>query len=76
MVSGRTLTAVVGLLGSVAVSIAVWVVFDVAAFFLIVPFVPILARRARRPVRECPRCGFRTRDPRDEYCPRDGSELE
>jgi len=76
MLSGRTLTAAVGLLVSLAVSVALWVAFDVFAVFLVVPFVPLLARRARPPVRACPECDFRTRDPDHEYCPRDGAELE
>jgi hypothetical protein len=47
-------------------------------FFLFVPFVPFLFRGARErpPVRECPVCGFRTRDPEYDYCPRDGHRLE
>ncbi|MFB6121215.1 MAG: hypothetical protein ABEJ68_08890 [Halobacteriaceae archaeon] len=76
MVSARTATAVVGLVASLALSVALWVFFDTLALFLVVPFVPLLARRARPSVRECPECGFRTRDPRYDYCPHDGTELD
>ncbi|MFC3476906.1 hypothetical protein [Halobacterium litoreum] len=78
MVSARTATAAVGVLASLAVSVVLWQVFDVALFFLAVPFVPFLFRsRDDRPsVRECPACGFRTRDAGFDYCPRDGTELE
>jgi hypothetical protein len=76
MVESRTATALAGLAVSVAVSLVLWVVFDVAAVFLVVPFVPLLARRLRRPRRTCPECGFRTRDRDANYCPRDGTELE
>ena len=80
MVSSRTLTALVGLALSVAVSVAAWVYFDTLLVFLLLPFVPLLFRgrgeetdRAR--LRECPECEFRTRDPEVRYCPRDGTEL-
>jgi hypothetical protein len=64
MVSARSATALVGLVASLAVSLALW-------------FVPFLFRREDRPpVRECPVCGFRTRDEGYEYCPRDGHRLE
>ncbi|MGB9965353.1 hypothetical protein [Halobacterium sp. CBA1126] len=78
MVSSRTATAAVGVLASLAVSVAAWVLFDVAVFFLAVPLVPLLFRRQTEepPVYECPDCGFRTRDPEFAYCPRDGSQLE
>ncbi len=80
MVSSRTATAAVGLLASLALSGILWVVFDSLLFFLFVPFVPFLFRSGeehdRPPVRECPACGFRTRDPEYDYCPRDGHRLE
>jgi len=78
MVSARAATAAVGVLASLAVSVVVWQVFDVALFFLAVPFVPFLfrGRGDRPPVRECPECGFRTRDDGFDFCPRDGTELE
>lgn len=80
MVGSRTATAVVGLVASIAVSVAAWVYFDTLIAFLFVPFVPILLRRGRErdepPVRECPTCGFSTRDPAFDYCPRDGSPLD
>lgn len=86
MVGSRTLTALAGLALSIALSAVVWRVFDVPFLFFAVPFVPFLfSRRLRggtrsggpeRPVRECPVCGFRTADPRDDYCPRDGTRLD
>ena len=78
MVSSRTATAAVGVLASLAISVAAWVVFDVAVFFLAVPLIPLLfRRRTEEPtVYECPECGFRTRDPEFAYCPRDGTGLE
>ncbi|MDH5019822.1 hypothetical protein [Halobacterium rubrum] len=86
MVSSRLATAAVGVVVSLAVSIVLWQVFDVALFLLAVPFVPFLFRRAggdsedaasRRPTeRTCPECGFSTRNPEFAHCPRDGTELE
>ncbi|WP_440010186.1 hypothetical protein [Halomicrococcus sp. SG-WS-1] len=78
MVRSRTVTAVVGLVGSLLVSALLWWYFDTVAFFLFVPFVPFLFRRGEpdEPVRECPACGFRTTDDAYEYCPRDGTKLE
>lgn len=78
MVSSRTATAAVGVLASLAISVAAWVVFDIAVFFLAVPLIPLLfRRRAQEPtVYECSKCGFRTRDPEFAYCPRDGTRLE
>ena len=78
MVSSRTATAAVGVLASLAVSVAAWVVFDVAVFFLAVPLIPLLfRRRTEEPaVYECPECGFRTKNPEFAYCPRDGTSLE
>lgn len=87
MVGSRTLTAVAGLALSLAVSVAVWVAFDTLLLLLFVPFVPfLLSRRAERTggggerperrERECPACGFRTDDPRFDYCPRDGTPLD
>ena len=82
MVGSRTLTALVGLVASLAVSVAVWYYFDTLLVFLVVPFVPILLRRGGGPrstdreSRVCPVCGFRTVDPAYDYCPRDGTRLE
>ena len=85
MTSARVGTAVVGILASLAVTLALWVVLDTAAVFLVVPFVPFLFRagddepssRGGRPGRRrCPRCGFETADEADKFCPRDGSRLE
>jgi len=81
VLSSRTVTAIVGLVVSVLVSVAVWWRFDTLFLFLFVPFVPLLLRRGRaeprdRSALECPTCGFRTADPAFEFCPRDGSRLE
>ena len=77
MVSSRTATAVAGLLLSLAVSLVLWWQFDTFLFFLVVPFVPFLFRSQERPpVRECPVCGFRTRNEEYDYCPRDGHRLD
>ena len=70
----RTVTALAGLLVSLAVSVAAYVFFEAVFLFFLVPFVPLLARSARPPVRTCPECGFRSRQ--YDYCPRDGTELE
>jgi membrane protein implicated in regulation of membrane protease activity len=76
----RTATAAAGIVGSLLVSAVLWWHFQTAVFFLFVPFVPFLFRRASRErheetVRECPVCGFRTTDDSYEYCPRDGTAL-
>ncbi|MFB6309360.1 MAG: hypothetical protein ABEH35_08530 [Haloarculaceae archaeon] len=80
MARSRTVTAVVGLVASLLVSVVLWWQFDTLAVFLFVPFVPFLLRGREEEqadaVRECPDCGFRTRDDAYEYCPRDGSRLE
>jgi hypothetical protein len=78
MVGSRTATAAVGLVASVAVSVAAWYYFDTLLVFLLLPFVPVLFRRrgADPPVADCPACGFRTRDPAVDYCPRDGTALD
>lgn len=85
MVGSRTLTALAGLAVSLAISVVAWVAFDTLLLFLFVPFVPFLFSRGlrgggdrgtERPVRECPTCGFRTADPRFDYCPRDGTPLD
>jgi hypothetical protein len=77
MVSARSTTALLGLVASLALSVVLWVVFGVPAFLAVVPFVPFVFRRGDcSPVRECPVCGFRTRDPEFEHCPRDGHRLE
>ena len=80
MVSSRTATAAVGLVASLAVSVAAWVYFDTLLFFLAVPFVPLLFRRRlgedRPAVKRCPACGYETRAPSFTHCPHDGTELE
>jgi hypothetical protein len=80
MLSSRLATAAVGVAVSLAASVVLWQVFDFPLFFLAVPFVPFLFRsrseeHSEPPVRECPDCGFRTRDAQFAYCPRDGTEL-
>ena len=76
--SSRTATAVLFAVVTLAISVVLAVYFDFFFVFLLVPFVPLLfrddePRRVR--VRECPACGFRTRDESYEYCPRDGEQL-
>jgi len=78
MVGSRTATAVAGLVASLLVSVALWSYFDTLFAFLFLPFVPVLWRSGRDdtpPVRECPACGFSTRDSGFDYCPRDGTPL-
>jgi hypothetical protein len=78
MVGARAVTAVVGLVVSLLVSVVAWYYFDTLFAFLLIPFVPLLWRRGREtpPVRECPACGFSTRDSGFDYCPRDGTPLD
>lgn len=85
MVSSRAVTAVVGLLGGLLVSVAAWVFFDTVALFVLLPFVPFLFRRSgnddagagpRDPPKECPSCGFQTHRDDFTHCPRDGRRLE
>ncbi|MFB6142560.1 MAG: hypothetical protein ABEJ30_04375 [Halorientalis sp.] len=77
----RLATALLGVVLSVCVSVAAWVFFDTLLLLLVLPLVPLLFRRGdaeerRTPVRSCPACGYRTRDPAFDYCPRDGTPLE
>jgi len=80
MVGSRTATAAVGLVASLLVSVAAWYYFDTLFAFLFLPFIPILWRSGRDsetpPVRRCSACGFTTRDPSFDYCPRDGTRLD
>lgn len=78
MVGSRTATAVVGVVGSLAVSAVAWWYFNTLLLFLLVPFVPFLVHRRGEtpPTRTCPTCGFQSRDPSVNFCPRDGSGLE
>ncbi|MFB6135892.1 MAG: hypothetical protein ABEJ04_03955 [Halobacteriaceae archaeon] len=78
MASTRTLVALAAVALSLAVSALVWYVSGQVFLFLFVPFVPFLLRRGGEPppARECPTCGFRTREASYDYCPRDGTELE
>jgi hypothetical protein len=48
--------------------------------FLFLPFLFGLSGwgrhdRTGEAARSCPRCGYKTMDPRDRYCPRDGQSL-
>ncbi|MFB6218436.1 MAG: hypothetical protein ABEH77_04525 [Halobacteriaceae archaeon] len=73
----RYATAAAGLLLSLAVSAVLYWQFDTLLLFVVVPFVPFLFLRGeRQPARECPECGFTSRDASVRYCPRDGTELE
>lgn len=82
MVGSRTLTALVGVVVSLAISVVLYLYTGWLLFFLFVPFVPFLFRAGgtapveRPPLKECSRCGFRTRDPEFEHCPRDGTRLQ
>ena len=84
MARSRMLTALAGLLVSLAVSAAIYVATGSLLLFLVVPFVPFLFSRSlgsdgnegeTPPVRKCPECGFRAQDPEFDYCPRDGRRL-
>ena len=80
----RPVTAALGLLASLLASVAAYVYLDTLLLFLFLPLVPFLFRglgddgsAATEPsVRECPRCGYRTRNPEHDYCPRDGARLD
>jgi hypothetical protein len=80
MVGSRTVTAVVGLVVSLAVTAALWLYFETLLVFLFLPFVPILFRGLGNSgptvVQECPHCGFQATSEAYDYCPRDGSRLE
>lgn len=80
MAWSRWMTAFVGLAVSLAISAVLYYYFDTLFAFVFLPFVPFLFRsRSEREeplVRTCPECGFETRSPEYDYCPRDGTELE
>lgn len=82
MVGSRTWTALAGLAASIAISVVLWVALDTLLVFLFVPFVPFLFRgwgsadEEPPATRTCSVCGYRTRAPDHEYCPRDGHRLE
>ncbi|MGB9987719.1 hypothetical protein [Salarchaeum japonicum] len=73
----RTRTALAGLVASLAVSALVYHYTDWFVFFIALPFVPLLFRddETEPAVRECPDCGFSTRNSDYDYCPRDGARL-
>ena len=84
MAASRTIAALVGLVASLALSAAIYAVTGSLLLFVFVPFVPFVFSRSlggredreeTPPVRECPGCGFRARDPEFDYCPRDGRRL-
>lgn len=79
--NSKTVTALVGIVGSLLLSVVLWWYFGTLVFFLFVPFVPLLFRRVEwgpteQTARECPVCGFRTTNDTYDYCPRDGTPLE
>lgn len=78
--SSRLLTAAVGLLASLLVSVAAYVYFDTLLLFLFLPVVPFLFGSRggddEPPARTCPACGYRTRAADHDFCPRDGTRLE
>ncbi|WP_251329511.1 hypothetical protein [Haloplanus pelagicus] len=78
MVEARTATAAVGLLASVAVSIAAWYYFDTLLAVLLLPFVPVLfrGRDDSSSLAAWPVCEFTTRDQSVHYCPHDGTALD
>jgi hypothetical protein len=85
MDASRTVTALVGVVVSLAISAAIYVVTGSMLLFVVVPLVPFLFTRLhggetegsdRASSRECPACGFRARSPDFEYCPRDGRRLQ
>jgi hypothetical protein len=71
----RWVVALVGILVSLAVSVAVYWYTGQLFAFLVVPFVPLLLGRRGADTRRCPECGFRTTEEYG-YCPRDGTPLE
>ena len=82
MVNSRIATAPVVGAASVAVSALLYAYTGSVLFFLFLPFVPLFFRNRtdaaeanERSTFECTRCGFATRNPEFEYCPRDGSRL-
>lgn len=80
MVGTRGLVALLGLGLSAALSAALWYVFDVPFVLLFLPFVPFFFLRRRgvadaTPKKRCPACGYETRNPSYDYCPRDGTRL-
>lgn len=80
MARSRTLTALAGLLVSLAVSVVAWMYFDTLVVFLVLPFVPLLFRGLAGDdesvtVHRCPECDFSTRNPEFTHCPYDGEPL-
>ena len=77
MVGSRTATAVVGVVGSLLVTGALYYYTGQLLVFLAVPFVPFLFRRRgdSSELRTCPVCGYTT-EADHAYCPHDGTELE
>lgn len=82
MVGSRTLTALVGVVVSLGLSVVLYVYTGSLLFFLLVPFIPFFFAAGSSddaedgpPIKTCDRCSFRTHNPEFEYCPRDGSRL-
>ena len=79
MVGSRTLTALIGFIASIGLSVLLYIYTGSVLFFLFLPFIPFLfvSRDSEDAytTRECSRCGFTTRQSEFEYCPRDGSRL-
>ncbi len=77
MAGTRTISALVGLVLSLAVSAGAWYYFDTFLLFLFLPFIPIWFWRQTpdSPRKQCPTCGFQAHDPEVNYCPRDGTKL-
>lgn len=80
MVDTRLVTAALGLAAGLAISVVAWVLWETLLLFLFLPFIPLFAFRGgtgtETATSQCPVCGYRTRDPEFEYCPRDGHRLE
>jgi len=85
MDASRPVAALVGLVASLAISAAIYVLTGSMLLFVVVPLVPFLFTRShggetegsdRSSPRECPACGFRASSRDFEYCPRDGRRLQ
>lgn len=69
--------ALLVLLGGLALSAVLTVIFWPAGMFLFLPFLffPFGRLGARAPARTCGRCGCVLWDPEDRFCPRDGEPV-
>jgi hypothetical protein len=77
-VDSRLATAAAGLAISLGVSAVLYRQFGVSLLLVVVPFLPflVLGGDERPPPRQCPDCGFATREDAVRYCPHDGTRLE